>query len=87
MSSIHTPSDRASPPDLGEDLLYGADAIGAYLFPALDPRRRRRATYHLASELPQVDRLPVFRLGAVICARKTTLLSWITQRETGGRAA
>ena len=43
-----------------------------------------RKLYHLTSEVPEADRLPIFRLGGQICARKTTLLNWIAERE--GRA-
>jgi hypothetical protein len=64
-------------------ILHGANAIATFLF-GDDPGGRRKV-YHLVSEVPATDRLPVFRLGGVICARPNTLLSWITERE--GRAA
>jgi len=51
--------------ELADDLLYGADAIGAYLFRREDAQRARRAVHHLVSEpfrKPDTD----FRLGAVI---------------------
>jgi hypothetical protein len=41
---------------------------------------------HLTSEVPEADRLPIFRLGGQICARKTTLLNWIAERERSGGA-
>jgi hypothetical protein len=36
--------------ELADDLLYGADAIGAYPFGREDAQRARRAGYHLVSE-------------------------------------
>jgi hypothetical protein len=36
--------------ELADDLLYGADAIGAYPFGREDTQRARRAGYHLVSE-------------------------------------
>jgi hypothetical protein len=62
-------------------ILHGADAIGAFLFPNEPPARRRRRVYHLTSEVPETNRLPTFKLGAVVCARPGTLLAWITERE------
>ena len=66
-------------------ILYGADELGAYLFPNVSPRVRRRRVYHLVSEVPEAERLPVFRMGGTICGRPPTLLAWIAARE--GRAA
>lgn len=53
------------------DLLTGAEAIAAFM--GLKPRR----VYHLA----ETQKLPVFRLGATLCARKSTLLAWIERME------
>jgi hypothetical protein len=53
------------------DLLTGADAIAAFM--GVKPRR----VYHLAETL----RLPVFRLGATLCARRSTLIRWIEDME------
>jgi hypothetical protein len=64
-------------------ILHGADAIAEFLF-GDDPKGRRRV-YHLSTELPEAERMPTFRLGAVVCARPTTLLAWLEERE--GRAA
>jgi hypothetical protein len=38
----------------------------------------------LATEVLPAERLPVFRMGDVICARPAKLLEWIAERE--GRA-
>jgi hypothetical protein len=59
---------------LGDDLLQGADQIAHFLFG--DPARRRRV-YHLAEN----SRLPVFRIGALLCGRKSSLLAWIAEQE------
>jgi hypothetical protein len=72
----------AIPPDggalpgenLAEDLLRGADQIAGFLFG--NPGERRKV-YHLAEK----SRLPVFRLGSVLCARKSTLMIWIEAQE------
>lgn len=54
---------------LANDMLQGADAIGEFM--GLDPRQ----VYH------QRKRLPTFKIGATICARKSTLLRWIEDQE------
>ncbi|KQR77599.1 helix-turn-helix transcriptional regulator [Rhizobium sp. Leaf341] len=57
--------------NLATDLLRGADAIAAYLgFP-------RRAVYHLVAK----GEMPSFRIGETICARRSTLLAWISEQE------
>lgn len=67
MSSSHIPP-------LSTDLLRGADEIAAFVF---GDRGQRRKIYHLAEK----QRLPLFRLGAVLCARKSTLTRWIEEQE------
>ena len=69
-------------PSMGSDLLRGADQIADFMFGTPDERRK---IYHLA----ETSKLPVFRLGALLCARKSTLLSWIEAQEissTNGQA-
>ena len=63
--------------DLAGDLLRGAEAIAEFLFGS---RTERRKVYHLAEK----SRLPVFRLGSVLCARKSVLLQWIGEQEKRG---
>jgi hypothetical protein len=60
--------------NLADDMLRGADKIAEFLFG--DPKERRKI-YHLA----ETSRLPVFRLGAVLCARRSTLTAWIEEQE------
>ena len=61
-------------PRLAEDLLRGADQIAEFIF---GDARERRKVYHLSER----SRLPVFRLGSVLCARKSTLMEWIAKQE------
>ena len=60
---------------LSEDLLEGAEAIGAFL--GKDPR----TVYYLASQ----KILPIFKLGAVLPARKSRLAQAIEELENAPR--
>lgn len=60
--------------NLSADLLWGAAAIATYL------GLPRRAVYHLAAQ----NKLPHFRAGETIAARKSELAAWASGR---GRAA
>lgn len=64
--------------DVGEDLLEGADAIARFLF---GDQRKRKRVYHLAEETRGPERLPSFKMGGVLCARKSTIRVWIEQQE------
>jgi hypothetical protein len=59
---------------LAGDILYGADGIAEFLY---GDRKLRRKVYNLV----ETARLPHFRLGAVICARRSVLLHWIQAQE------
>ena len=61
-------------PDLPSDILWGADEIAEFLF--LN-RKQRRKIYHLV----ETSRLPVFRIGSKICARRSVLIKWIEDQE------
>jgi hypothetical protein len=61
--------------ELADDLLRGADEIAAFIFGS---RGSRRKVYYLA----ECTRLPVFRLGSVLCARRSVLLDWIAGQES-----
>jgi hypothetical protein len=56
------------------DILHGAEAIAEFLYG--DPKHRRRV-YNLID----AGRLPHFRLGMGICARKSVLMAWIKSQE------
>jgi hypothetical protein len=64
---------RPSPPDV----LKGAREIANFLFGT--PSRRREVYY-----LTEKSSLPVFKLGAMICARRSTLEAWIASQEQQG---
>ena len=59
------------------DLLYGCPAIASYLQLSED------AVYHLARQ----NRIPTFRLGRTICARRSTLAKHIAQLDAESSAA
>lgn len=61
--------------DLAADILRGADELAEFLFGSRDQRRK---VYHLAA----TSNLPVFKLGSMICARKSVLLKWIAEQES-----
>lgn len=63
-------------PTLADDLLHGADAIAAFVFG--DAKQRRKVYYYAGEAKLQ---LPVFRIGSVICARKSKLLEWVERQE------
>jgi len=61
---------------LGDDLLHGAEVIAVFVF---GNEKHRRKVYHYAGDAKV--RLPVFRIGNVICARKSKLIAWIEAQE------
>lgn len=66
-----------TPNELADDLLRGADQIAEFIF-GKKVRSGRRKIYYLA----ETSHLPVFRLGAVLCARRSVLLRWIAGQES-----
>lgn len=73
---------KIEPGNLSDDILEGADAIAAFLFGTdeAERERNRRKVYYLAER----SRLPLFRLGTMLCARKSVLLKFIVGQEQGG---
>lgn len=63
-----------SPKGVGRDLLKGAAAIAEFV---LGDREQRRTIYHLA----ETGRLPTFKMGSTLYARRSTLLLWIRAQE------
>ena len=74
---IHSTAPMLANDTLADDLLRGAEAIADYLY---GDATQRRKVYHLA----ETSRLPIFRLGSVLCARRTVLLHWINEQEKRG---
>ena len=70
------PATEESCPTLAEDLLRGAEEIAIFMFGDV---KHRRKVYYLTGEAPKG--MPHFKMGSVICARKSTLLNWIVQQE------
>ena len=60
--------------DLSTDILTGADQIAGFIYG--DPTKRSKVYY-----LAENAKLPVFKLGKTICARKSTILQWIADQE------
>jgi hypothetical protein len=71
---MNTPAIAQS---LADDILRGAEEIAAYVYG--DPGSRRKI-YHLA----ETSRFPIFRLGSVLCARKSKIQAWIVEQEERG---
>jgi hypothetical protein len=71
-----TSSRKQSESSLAGDILYGAEGIAEFVY---GDGKLRRKVYNLV----ETARLPHFRLGAVICARKSVLLAWIATQESG----
>jgi len=66
-------TDTSSPPDL----LYGARAIAGFL------GIKERAAYHLI----ETRRIPFFKIGKTVCARRSTLAAKIAELEEAGSSA
>jgi len=74
--SLETVPPHATDIALADDLLRGADEIAAFMFGSA---RHRRKVYYLTGEASRG--LPHFKMGSLICARKSTLLRWIAEQE------
>jgi excisionase family DNA binding protein len=71
MEGTVEPMDNAKLQD--GDLLYGATAIAAHL-----GIRKRQALYLIES-----NRLPHFRIGKIVCARRSLLSQWLAGLSDG----
>lgn len=63
-------------PALSDDILVGAKAIATFVYGDANAKNTRRA-YHAADKLG----MPTFRLGATLCARRSTIMKWIAKQE------
>jgi hypothetical protein len=68
------------PASLADDLLVGAEAIAQFVFGT--PEKKRKIYW-----LTDIGDLPTFRLGNMICARRSTLLKHLANREAQGSNA
>lgn len=66
--------------DLANDLLRGGDEIAEFMF---GDRAKRRKVYYMAER----KLIPAFRMGDILCARKSTLIDFIARQETDALAA
>ena len=73
---VQTMQQTAAEVPLSEDLLQGADEIAIFMFGDV---KYRRKIYYLTGEAPRG--LPHFKMGSVICARKSTIRNWIAEQE------
>jgi NMD protein affecting ribosome stability and mRNA decay len=64
---------------LSDDLLRGAGEIAKFVYGDAGERRK---VYHAAS----TRQMPTFKMGDVICARKSVLLAHIERQETNSLA-
>jgi hypothetical protein len=70
------PPVRGPPATIGEDLLEGAEQIADFLGLPV------RAIYRLSREVKPQYRAPFFKLSSnVLCARRSTLLAWVAEKE------
>ena len=76
---IQATEKTATEAPLSDDLLRGAEEIAIFMFGDV---KHRRKVYYLTGEAPRG--LPHFKMGSVICARKSTIRAWIAEQE--GRA-
>ena len=64
-----------SDPSEAADLLYGVPAIAEYL------ELRPRVIHHMIDRIG----LPTFKLGGKVCARRSTLMTWLAERDAAAR--
>jgi hypothetical protein len=76
------PIPQKTPSELADDMLEGADAIAEFLFGSNDDIRRRKRNLRKVYYLSACTRLPIFRLGSLLCARKSVLLGFISVQES-----
>jgi hypothetical protein len=69
-------SSETTQEGLANDLLRGADEIAEFLFGKGGNGRRK--VYYLA----ECTKIPVFRIGSVLHARRSVLLGWIEGQES-----
>lgn len=77
MTDITTKRETGTEPvEIAQDIAYGAEAIAVML------GLTGRQVYRLSERA----RLPIFRIGGTICARRSTVMAWIEEQEQAARA-
>jgi hypothetical protein len=66
--------EKSTGQDLAGDLLFGAEAIAQFVF---GRKSERRKIYNLG----ETGALPTFRLGRVLCARRSSIEAMIARRD------
>lgn len=61
---------------LAQDLMNGAGPIAEFIY-GEDNEPNRRKVYHLSDK----HGLPTFKLGGVLCGRRSTIMRWVEQQE------
>lgn len=71
---------------LAGDLMTGAAQIAKFLWGG-DGSREQRRVYYLADPARGPNRLPTFRMGSMICGRKSSFKAWMSERESADAKA
>jgi hypothetical protein len=61
---------------LAEDMMRGAGPLAEFFY-GEDNEANRRKIYHLSDK----HGLPTFKLGGVLCGRRSTIMRWVEQQE------
>jgi hypothetical protein len=70
-------SKHSAPPPLADDLMDGANEIAEFLYGRPVTPEKKRRVYYIAERRT----LPIFTIGSILHARKSTLRAEIAKRE------
>ena len=65
---------------LADDLLRGGEAIKEFIFGA-GGKRSEVYYYTSGNRAAEENRIPTFKIGKVVCARKSSILKWVEDQE------
>jgi hypothetical protein len=77
------PSVAKRPPPLADDLLRGAAEIAEFV---LGDEADRKLIYRWAGLRGQA-KPPIFRIGSILCARRSQLIAWIAGEEAAAASS
>lgn len=66
---------------LADDLMRGAATVAVFMFGETDDPKQAEANQRKIYHLSDTTDFPTFKLGGVLCGRKSTILAWIDQQE------